>query len=43
MLSNPLHALHTMEKNWAKVAQIIAIVIYTVIMIFDTCVIFIDA
>ena len=32
-----------MEKNWAKVAQIVTIIVYMIIMIFDICVIAIDA
>ena len=43
VLSNPLRALKTMEKNWAKVAQIALIVTYTVFMVFDIGVVIVDS
>ena len=42
VLSNPRRAVQTMEKNWAKVAQIAMITTYTVLIIFDICVVIDD-
>ena len=42
-LNNPLNALRTFEKNWAKVAQISLIVIYTVFIVFDSLIVLGDA
>lgn len=42
VLSNPLAAMKTLERNWAKVAEITLIVLYTIFMIFDICTVLID-
>ena len=42
VLNNPVTALRTFEKNWARVAMIALISISTLLVIFDTCVVLID-
>ena len=34
--------MKTLERNWAKVAEITLIVLYTIFMIFDICTVLID-
>ena len=43
MLANPLNAIRTLEKNWAKVAQLSLLLTYNLFMIVDIVVILIDA
>ena len=43
MLNNPINALRTFEKNWARVAQLALIITYTIFIIFDTFIIMADA
>lgn len=43
VLANPMHAIRTMENNWAKVTQIVICLLYTVFITFDMIVIVIDA
>ena len=42
ILSNPLAAMKTLERNWAKVAQFTLIVLYSLFMVFDIVVVIID-
>ena len=38
-----MKALKTLERNWAKVAELVLIITYTVFMVFDLCVIIVDS
>mmetsp|Transcript_15865 Transcript_15865/g.19983 ORF Transcript_15865/g.19983 Transcript_15865/m.19983 type:complete len:110 (+) Transcript_15865:182-511(+) len=43
VLNNPIDALQTFEKNWARVAQLALIATYTIFIVFDVIVVIIDA
>ena len=42
VMANPRSALNILRRNWAKVAEIALIVVYTAFMIFDIVVVIID-